>query len=183
VVATRNCDLAIGSVTATAERDKKVDFSDPYLPVRLVLIAPAGRLAEGNYKDSLAGKSVGAITGSTSAARVEKLGTEVSNLSGKTHYSSNEELFEALFKEPPDVDAAVTDITHYWNLKEKEDVVLVSSMSEPQGLAVVLPEGSPLKDRVNEFLDSFLHSASYYTLVRQYFGKEASEMIRATRQK
>jgi hypothetical protein len=126
---------------------------------------------------------VGAIAGSTSAARVEKLGTEVSNLVGKTHYSSNEELFEALFKEPPDVDAAVTDITHFWDLKEKKDIVLVDSMSEPQGLAIVLPEGSPLKERVNEFLDNFLHSPSYFTLVRQYFGGEAAEMIRASRKK
>jgi ABC-type amino acid transport substrate-binding protein len=181
VAATGNCDLAIGSVTATAERDEKVDFSDPYLPVRLVLIAPPGRISQGDYTDILVGKRVGAITGSTSANRVKGLAAEVPNLVAKIEYSSNDELFQGLFREPPDVDAAVTDITHYWDLKRKKDIVLAASLSEPQGLAIVLPEGSPLTRRVNDFLESFLHSPSYFTLVRQYFGEEAAEMIRTAR--
>jgi polar amino acid transport system substrate-binding protein len=176
-----DCDLAAGSVTATAERDKRVDFSEPYLPVRLVLISPAGRFSESDYQDVLSGKKVGAISGSTGAATVKRLESEISNLTGKTGFSGNDELFAALFKEPPDIDAAVTDITHYWDLKRKKDVVRMAFMGPEQGLAFVFPEGSPLKARVDDFLEEFLHSQSYFTLVRHYFGQEASEMIRAAR--
>jgi len=177
------CDMAIGSVTATVERDQRVDFSDPYLPVRLVLIAPPGNLPGGGYASALAGKKVGAIVRSTGAGRVKELENEVSNLVTRTDFPSNEELFEAVLGEPPQIDAAVTDITHYWDLKKNEEVVLVAPMGPEQGLAFVFPEGSPLRERVNEFLEEFLHSQSYFALVRRYFGQEATGMIRATRKK
>jgi hypothetical protein len=45
----------------------------------------------------------------------------------------------------------------------------------------VLPEGSPLKERVDDFLEEFMHSRSYFTLVKQYFGQEAADMICAGR--
>jgi hypothetical protein len=75
----------------------------------------------------------------------------------------------------------VTDITHYWDLKKKRDIVLVTPMSDEQGLAIVLPEGSPPKERVDDFLEEFAHSRSYFTLLKRYFGQEAADRIRAGR--
>jgi ABC-type amino acid transport substrate-binding protein len=177
----KKCDLAVGSVTATQERDKRVDFSNPYLPVRLVLVTPKGHLQEGDYKDTLAGKSVGAITGSTSAVRVKELKEEVTGLIVKTGFLSNDDLFEALLSDPPVIDAAVTDITHYWDPNQRDKIDMVASMGSVQGLAFVLPEGSPLRERVNAFLEEFTHSPSYFTLVRRYFGDEAAKMIQSAR--
>lgn len=181
VVQEKKCDLAVGSVTATPERDKLVDFSDPYLPVRLVLVAPRGHLEQGDYKQSLAGMSVGAITGSTSAERVSELKNEVPHLVARTDFPSNDELFEALLSDPPAIDAAVTDITHFWDPKHRDQIEMVASMGPMQGLAFVLPEGSPLRERLNTFLEEFKHSPSYFTLVRRYFGNEAAELIRSAR--
>lgn len=181
VVQDKKCDLAIGSVTATAERDKRVDFSDPYLPVRMVLVTPKDYLSEGDYKDTLAGKKVGAIRGSTSAIRVEELKKEIPGLIAETRFLSNDLLFEALLSEPPAIDAAVTDITHYWDPSHRDKIDMVAPMGPVQGLAFVLPEGSPLRERLNTFLDEFTHSPSYFTLVRHHFGDEAAEMIRSAR--
>jgi ABC-type amino acid transport substrate-binding protein len=64
-----------------------------------------------------------------------------------------------------------------------EKITLVGSVGEEQGLAIVFPEGSTLVELVNEFLDYFTHSSVYFTLVRQYFGQEADEMIRFAREK
>lgn len=38
-------------------------------------------------------------------------------------------------------------------------------------------------DPVDAFLEFFTHSPVYFTLVRQYFGQEADEMIRMAREK
>ena len=176
------CDIALGSVTATEERDQRVDFSTPYLPVRTVLIAPEGRVPPGSYDQILVGKTVGAIAGSTSEEQVKRLAREVPNLKAKTNYARNDELFAALLQKPPEIDAVVTDITHYWDLNRRENLVLIDTLGPTQGLAFVFPEGSPLKEQVDAFLEEFLHSQSYFTLVRHYFGQRADEMIRSARQ-
>jgi ABC-type amino acid transport substrate-binding protein len=177
------CDLAIGSVTATKERDKRVDFSNPYLPVRVVIFAPEGGFAGGDMKTELAGKTIGAIEGSTHIKMLKDLQSEVPNLTIKTDYPTAEDLFTALLEDSSAIDAAITDLTHYWVLNMTEKITLVGSVGEEQGLAFVFPEGSALVELVNEFLDFFTHSSVYFTLVRQYFGQEANEMIRMARTK
>jgi ABC-type amino acid transport substrate-binding protein len=177
------CDLALGSVTATPERDQRVDFSDPYLPVRIVVMARAGRLALGGGRESLSGKTIGAIRGSTHAKALDVLRKEVSILSLALDYDTAESLFSDFLEPNSSLDAAVTDLTHYWVISRKEDIELVASLGPEQGLAFVLPNGSKLREPLNEFLESFTHNQSYFTLVRKYFGQEADEMIRMARKK
>lgn len=177
------CDLAIGSVTATQERDQRVDFSEPYLPVRVVIFAPEGRIASGDMKTVLAGKAIGAIQGSTHIKMLAELQSQVVGLTAKTDYATADDLFAALLEDSPQIDAAITDLTHYWVLKMSKKIHLVGSVGEEQGLAFVFPEGSSLVELVNEFLEFFTHSQVYFNLVRQYFGQEADEMIRMAREK
>ncbi len=47
------CDLALGSVTATLERKTRDILSVPYLPVRKVLFLPIGQLLARPYQESL----------------------------------------------------------------------------------------------------------------------------------
>lgn len=175
-----SCDIALGSITITEAREKMVDFSAPYLPVRMVLIAPVGRLSQGPYVQILLGKRVGAVAGSTNAARVRELQREVSGLVARTSYPGNEQLFAALAGSSPELDAAVTDITHFWDQKKKAELVLVSAMGPEQGLGIVSPKGSSVRSVINAFLAEFLHSPSYFTLLRHYFGNDAAEMLRPT---
>ena len=177
------CDLALGSVTATPERDQRVDFSDPDIPVRIIVMARAGRLPPGADRQSLSGKTIGAIRGSTHAKVLGELQQEVSNLSLKLDYSTAESLFSDFLKPDSVLDAATTDLTHYWVLKKTENLELVTSLGPEQGLAFVLPNGSELREPLNEFLESFTHNQSYFALVRKYFGQEADDMIRMARQK
>ena len=177
------CDLAIGSVTATEEREKSVDFSVPYLPVRIVVFAPEGKLVGDDIAVALAGKKVGAIQGSTHVTKLVELQSEVPGLSTKTDYPTAEALFAALLEDSPEIDAAVSDLTHYWVLKKTEKISLIGALGEEQGLAFVFPEGSHLVDLVNEYLEFFTHSSVYFTLVRRYFGQEADVMIKMAREK
>lgn len=177
----QKCDLAIGSITVTAERAKRVDFSQGYLPIRMVLFAKKGRLAEGPYQQSLRGRTLGALAGSTGVTRIEALRKEVGDLNSRA-YPDYESLFRALLGPSPEIDGIVTDVTHYWVLSLEHDLTMVAPMSDEQGLGLVLPKGSPWKAKIDAFIDELTHAPGYFQLVRRYFGKEASDMLMFSRQ-
>lgn len=177
----KRSELAVGSITITDERAKRVDFSASYLPIRMVLFAPTGRIPEGAYQTSLRGKTLGAIAGSTGVTRIAQLQKEVGELSSRA-YPDYESLFGALLGSSGEIDGVVTDVTHYWVLSSKEKLTLVAPMSEEQGLGLVLPKGSPWKSKIDSFLGEFRSSPGYFQLVRRYFGKEASDMLMFSKQ-
>jgi polar amino acid transport system substrate-binding protein len=179
--AANQCTLGVGSITITAERAKKVDFSKPYLPIRMVLFARTGRIAAGELSSTLTGKSLGALAGSTGVTRIAQLQKEVAGLGAKS-YADYDALFGALLAPNPEIDGVVTDVTHYWVLSQKEQLEIVAPMSEEQGLGIVLPKGSVWRPKVDAFLDEFRSTPGYFQLVRRYFGKEAADMLMFSKQ-
>jgi ABC-type amino acid transport substrate-binding protein len=173
--------IGLGGITITQERQRLVDFSAPYLPVRSVLVARRGVLAPDSGRHQLAGKRVAAITGSTNALLVQELAREVAGMRPELAYGTNEELFAALTGAAPALDAAVVDLTHFWTLGRDADVVLVDYLGAAQGLGFVLPKGSPLGPSLDSFLAEFKGSSSYFHLIRRYFGQDAEEMVRMAR--
>lgn len=172
----KSCDIAVGSITITEARVQRVDFTDSYLPVRMVLFAKKGRIAEGPYQTTLEGKILGGLEGSTAIPRIADLKAEVGQLESRSYPDYNS-LFGALLRPDPEIDGVVTDVTHYWVLSAQEDLTLVAPMSEEQGLGFVVPKGSPWTAKLNAFLDELSHTPGYFQLVRRYFGKEASNML------
>ncbi|MBZ0113351.1 MAG: transporter substrate-binding domain-containing protein [Thermoanaerobaculia bacterium] len=171
-----NCDIAVGSITITEARAQRVDFSDSYLPVRMVLFAKKDRIAEGPYQTTLKGKILGGLEGSTAIPRIADLQKEVGQIESRA-YPDYDSLFAALLGPNPEIDGVVTDVTHYWVLSAKESLTLVAPMSEEQGLGFVIPKGSPWTAKLNAFLDELSHTPGYFQLVRRYFGKEAADML------
>ena len=172
-----DADLGLGGITITAERDRVVDFSEPYLPVRMVLIAPAGAISGG--VDGLAGKRIGAITGSTNAAEAERLARRVGGVTVDTSYPTNEDLFAALRN--GSLQGAVVDVTHFWSLGKEAGFEIVESLGDPQGLGAVFPQGSEWKSVFDAFLDEFSRTNAYFHLVRKYFGADAEQMVRVAK--
>jgi ABC-type amino acid transport substrate-binding protein len=175
----RDCDFAVGAITITEERARTVDFSEAYLPIRTVLVSHPGVLAPEASDEALAGKRVGAIVGSTNADRVAELKRRVPAIVAVTSFPTNEDLFEALLSRA--LDAAVTDVTHYWVLSQSADVVMVKALSGQQGLGMVFPQGSSLKPAADEFLREFRHTSTYFNLIQRYFGTEAAKMVKLGR--
>ncbi|MBW4056373.1 MAG: basic amino acid ABC transporter substrate-binding protein [Proteobacteria bacterium] len=64
-------DAIISSVTITAERKKKYDFSDPYIQIGQILVVPKTDKSTVTIAD-LKGKQVGAQIGTTGAFEVKK---------------------------------------------------------------------------------------------------------------
>jgi glutamine transport system substrate-binding protein len=172
----KSCDIALGSITITEARAQRVDFTDSYLPVRMVLFGKEGRIAEGPYQTTLKGRVLGGLEGSTAIPRIADLKREVELLESRS-YPDYDSLFAALLSPNPEIDGVVTDVTHYWVLSAKESLTLVAPMSEEQGLGFVVPNGSPWTAKLNAFLDELSHTPGYFQLVRRYFGKEASDML------
>jgi glutamine transport system substrate-binding protein len=181
VMRARRYDLGVGGITITEERQQLVDFSEPYLPVRSVLVARGGALPTEGYRGELAGKRVAAITGSTNALLVEELARQNPQLVPELGYGTNEELFAALTGASPTLDAAVVDVTHFWTLGRDGNVVLIDQLGDSQGLGFVLPKGSPWKPTMDAFLAEFRRSPGYFHLIRRYFGQDAEEMVRMAR--
>lgn len=176
-----DCDLAIGSITITAERDQSVDFSVSYLPLRSVVIARRGALGRGSLESLLAGRRIGAERGTTHEKLAGELAERIPDLDLDTSFSTLPDLLESLTGPSPTVDAALTDITHYWILSQTMELELVEAVGPAQGLGFVLPEGSRLKPSVDDFLNELRHSHTYFSLVERYFGNEAAKMVRASR--
>ncbi len=76
-----NYDAVISSVTITEERQKTMDFSDPYINAGQVLIVATDEPASVQTLNDLAGKTVGAQLGTTGAFEIEKY----SNVSLQTY--------------------------------------------------------------------------------------------------
>ncbi|TDU22202.1 extracellular solute-binding protein (family 3) [Chromohalobacter marismortui] len=70
-VQTGNADLAIAGITITDEREKVVDFSDPYYDSGLRILVPAGNENIDELSD-LEGKRIGTKIGSTSYNYLQK---------------------------------------------------------------------------------------------------------------
>ena len=174
-------EVGLGGVTATPERDRVVDFSAALLPVRSVLVAPAGVLAPARWRQQLAGMRLGAPQGSTNAREVERVAAQVSGVRVDVSLATNEDVFAALAASPRRLDAAIVDLPQYWTLGKARGVVVVDNVGPPQNIAFVLPQGSPLKKTLDAFLEEFTHSSEYFQLVRKYFGNDAEQMVRISR--
>lgn len=177
----RACDLAIGSITITEERDRTVDFSIPYLPLRSVVFAAPGRIHQGGLETVLEGKTVGAVAGTTHEALGRELIGKVPGLELDASFDTQASLFAAVTDSSGKVQAGITDITHFWIMSQLEKIVLVDNIGPPAGLGFVLPEGSSLKPVVDEFLREIQSTPTYIDLIERYFGSEAAKMIRYSR--
>jgi ABC-type amino acid transport substrate-binding protein len=174
-------DIGIGGITATAERQRLVDFSVPTLPVRSVVIAPPGVLETARWRQQIRGMRLGATVGSTNAAQVDRVAAASGQVQVDTSFTTNEAVFAALGGPARKLDAAIVDLPQYWTTGKEMGLVMVDSVGEPENMAFVLPKGSPLKAQLDQFLDAFTHSNDYFHLIRRYFGGDAEQMVRLSR--
>jgi ABC-type amino acid transport substrate-binding protein len=174
-------ELGVGGVTVTSERAKIVDFSLPILPNRSVLVAPPGVLAPETWRQHVKGLRMGSTVGSTNAAQVEHLASELPGIKVDNHFTTNEAVFDALQGSGRTLDAAVVDLPQYWTTGKAHGLVLVAEVGDPSSMAVVVAKGSAWKAPLDEFLKEFTHSSEYFQLIHRYFGQDAEKMVRMSK--
>lgn len=164
------CDMAVGMITHTREREERLAFSDAYFPVRLVLVEPPGRSTQ--KVEDLAGKTVLAVTGT--------LTEEVlAGIPGLTIVPFS--VRDARFWDPlknGSADAMVIDSAVVLRIFADNPELHVSmALSPRQDYAFAFPRDSPLTAEVDAFLHGLKTEGGYRRLLVQHFGEEISQVI------
>jgi polar amino acid transport system substrate-binding protein len=159
-------DMVVSGVSITEERDKEMDFSDPYIVVsQAILLRVADKAL--TIEDFKKGRKLGAQTATTNATLGEELvGRENMNL-----YDTFAAAVAAL--KNGDVDGVIIDGTSAVAYEQEfagELVVGITGLqSDPLGL--VFREGDPLRDAFNEGLKAIKDDGTLDKLVGKYWGK------------
>ena len=118
-----------------------------------------------NSVDDLAGKRVGAMAGPTVRDYLAQFHIPVHE------YKTPQALYNAL--KNGELDAVVGDapiIQYYATHDGKNDFKLVGEVFKPEKYGILLPEGSRLKERIDQALISIQEDGTYQKILNKYFG-------------
>ena len=164
----RSADIALAGITITDEREKIVDFSDPYYDSGLRLLVGANNDTIKKVSD-LKGKTVGTKIGSTSANYLrEHLGDEATI----TPYPGSADMYMALLS--GSVDAVLYDAPNvgYFSKTQGEGrAKVVGPLYEGQQYGIALVEGSDWVDDVNKALAAMKEDGTYDEIYTKWFGE------------
>ncbi|MCE3027925.1 MULTISPECIES: transporter substrate-binding domain-containing protein [unclassified Salinicola] len=166
-VQTGNVDLAIAGITITDERQKIVDFSDPYYDSGLRILVKDG--SEVKTLDDLAGKRIGTKIGSTSYDFLQK---QLGDKAEITPYPGSSDMYMALMG--GNVDAVFYDapnVGYFAQTKGKGKVETVGPLYEGQQYGIALAKGSDWVEPVNQALAAMHKDGSYDEIYEKWFGK------------
>jgi polar amino acid transport system substrate-binding protein len=159
-------DMVVSGVSITAERDKTMDFSDPYLIVsQSILVRAADKaLTIDNFKGGL---KLASQTGTTNAQLAEEL-------VGRDNVSLYDTFAGAILAlKNGDVSGVIIDGTSAAAYEQEfagELIVGITGLqSDPLGL--VFREGDQMRDAFNEGLKAIKDDGTLDTLIAKYWGK------------
>lgn len=164
---TGNVDIALAGITITEEREKIVDFSDPYYDSGLRLLVRADNEDIKEF-DDLEGKKVGTKIGSTSYDYLTK---NIEDDEGVTPYPGSADMYMALMS--GSVDAVFYDapnVGYFARTKGEGKVTTVGPLYEGQQYGIALKSGSEWVDDVNEALAEMKEDGTYKTIYEKWFG-------------
>lgn len=167
---TGKADMVISSMTITEEREKSVDFSDPYANAMLAILA---------YKDS----------GITSVEDLNQAGMKIAVKTGSTGYSyAQKNLTNAEIISLPDESACVTEVsqgkadafiydqlTIYRNWQQNIDTtsaVFIPFQDVDFWGAAVQEGNTELRDQLNAFIKKYTEEGGFDALSEKYLAEE-----------
>ena len=166
-LAAGQCDMVASAMTITPEREKNLDFSEPYYDSKQSLLAPAGS-AIGSIED-LAGKKVGVQQGTTGAAYAKD---NVPSDAQLVSFPSDAELYAAI--ESGGIDAVLQDLPV--NLEHtqggKFEIVQQYDTDEHYGFAVKEEGNEQLLKDINAELQKLRDDGTYDEIYNKYFSAE-----------
>lgn len=165
---TGNVDIALAGITITDEREKIVDFSDPYYDSGLRLLVRADNEDIKEF-DDLEGKKIGTKIGSTSYDYLTK---NLEDDEGVTPYPGSADMYMALMS--GSVDAVFYDapnVGYFARTKGEGRVETVGPLYEGQQYGIALKSGSKWVEDVNEALAAMKEDGTYKEIYEKWFGK------------
>ncbi|KXS38233.1 MULTISPECIES: transporter substrate-binding domain-containing protein [Modicisalibacter] len=167
-VQTGNADLAIAGITITDEREKIVDFSDPYYDSGLRILVSAGDDSVKELSD-LEGKRIGTKIGSTSYDYLQK------HLGDKAEikpYPGSADMYLALMG--GSVDAVFYDapnVGYFAKTKGEGRAQVVGPLYEGQQYGIAFTSGSKWVEPANKALAAMKKDGTYADIYKKWFGE------------
>jgi len=167
-----NIDAIWNGYSITKDRQKKVDFTKPYLKNRQVIITLANSKIKS--KNDLKEKNVGIQDGSSSLDAVNKEKSLVTSFNGKKPvlYENNNQALMDL--ESKRVDAVVADETlakYYMNKRgQSKYKILNDNFGEEEYGIGVRKDDNALQNKINKQIDSMKQDGTYDKIYQKWFG-------------
>lgn len=160
-------DLAISSITITAERMETLDFAQPYYDSDQSLLA----LSESSVKSlaDMKGKIVGVDSGSTGDAWAQEHTTayefaSIKRVEGLTN--------AMLALKAGECDGYVSDLPSLlYFAKSHPEVAVVERIPTGEQYSMMFAKGNPLRDQVNELITDFKEAGTIAEIHETWFGK------------
>jgi polar amino acid transport system substrate-binding protein len=153
-------DMVISSAGITEEREKQVDFSEPYFFNRLTVVSRKEMPIQD--ESALKDKKIGVQLGSSFAHWVK-----TRNLKNVTAMDLNPQLIEAL--KAKQIEGVIIDYTQAAIFcKKNPELVYHFLAHDEKGTAVVFQKGSPLRGPVNQILQKLKDSGQLEALEKKW---------------
>ncbi len=165
----RRCDISAARITRTQEREKRLDFSDSYFPVRVVLVVREGSSI--TRVEELAGKTL-VVRKDTVYERLLSPIPEVSLL----YVDQDSEMFAAVLSGQAYALAYDSAVVLEF-LQRYPDLRIAIALSEREEYAFALALGSPLRSQLDEYLAGAKQDGSYRQLLVDYYGQELAALV------
>ena len=171
-VQTGNADLAIAGITITDEREKIVDFSDPYYDSGLRILVAASNDKVDELSD-LEGMSIGTKIGSTSYDYLQK------NLGDSAEikpYPGSADMYLALMG--GSVDAVFYDapnVGYFAKTQGEGRAKVVGPLYEGQQYGIAFTAGSQWLEPTNKALAAMKKDGTYDEIYTKWFGEAPNQ--------
>lgn len=166
-LAAGQCDIGASAMTITEDREKNIDFSDPYYDSKQTLLVPSG--SDIATIDDLAGTKVGVQQGTTGKLYAEENAPDDAEL---VSFPSDAELYQAI--KSGSVDAILQDLPVNLTHTEGGDFQIVEEYDtdEHYGFAVQEEGSEDLLEAVNKELAKLKKDGKYDKLYNKYFSSK-----------
>ncbi len=167
-------DASISSMTITPEREKKIDFSDPYFNADQSLLVPSD--AGVGSVDDLGDATVGVQLGTTGEIKAKEF-EEQGKIQGEIRtFDTIEDAFAAINN--GQIDAIINDLPVSQDEVNNSDgaleIVQVIPTGEQYGIA--FPKGSDLRPDVNKALQEIKDDGTYEEIYKKWIGRAPEEI-------
>lgn len=173
-MAAGKCDVAAAGMTITPERQKNIDFSDPYFDATQALLAKKGTGAKSLEDVKAKNLKLGAQASTTGLDYVKKNGFD------PTEYADSSK--ELLALQAGQADVVVQDLPVVLTWLKKPDIAekfeLVASLDTGEQYGIGLKKGADpvLLKTINEEIAKAKEDGTYEKIYVKWFGKKPGEL-------
>ncbi len=167
-------DASISAMTITPDRDKKIDFSDPYFNADQSLMVPSD--SDVGSVDDLGDATVGVQIGTTGEIKAKEF-EEQGKIQGEIRtFDTIEDAFAAINN--GQIDAIINDLPVSQDEVNSSDgaleIVQIIPTGEQYGIA--FPEDSDLIEPVNKALAEIKEDGTYEEIYKKWIGRAPEEI-------